>query len=178
VQCQGKVFLLGKPIIDIHKGCRLVIGDGVTLNSRNRGHHVNLFAPVKLFADRPGAVILIGAETRIHGTCIHAYESISIGNRCLIGANCQIFDCSGHDLSFPEVERRIHTEGTRRPVVIEDDVWIGTGSIILPGVTIGRGAVIGAGSVVTRSVPPLSVARGNPAQVVPHYARPSEPDAG
>jgi acetyltransferase-like isoleucine patch superfamily enzyme len=171
VELQGKVILLSTPIIDIRKGCRLIIGAGVTLNSRNRGHHVNLFAPVKLFADRPGAVIRIGAETRVNGACLHAYESISIGSRCMIGANCQIFDSSAHDLSFPEVERRIHTQGMPRPIVIEDDVWIGTGSIILPGVTIGRGAVVGAGSVVMRNVPPMSVARGNPAEVVLDYGK-------
>jgi serine acetyltransferase len=51
-------------------------------------------------------------------------------------------------------------------ISIEDDVWIGSGAIVLSGVTIGRGSVVGAGSVVTKSIPPYSVAVGNPARVV------------
>jgi len=54
----------------------------------------------------------------------------------------------------------------RGPIVIESDAWIGAGAIILPGVRIGRGAVVGAASVVTRDVPPLSVVAGQPAKVV------------
>ena len=53
-----------------------------------------------------------------------------------------------------------------RPVVIEDYAWIGMRSIILKGVTIGRGAIVGAGSVVTRDIPPFAVACGSPARVV------------
>ena len=53
-----------------------------------------------------------------------------------------------------------------KPITIEDDVWIGGGAIILPGVTIGKGSVIGTGSVVTKSIPPYSVAAGNPCRVI------------
>ena len=53
-----------------------------------------------------------------------------------------------------------------RPVIIEDDVWIGARVIILPGVTIGTGSVIGAGAVISKSIPPYSVAVGNPARIV------------
>jgi acetyltransferase-like isoleucine patch superfamily enzyme len=62
--------------------------------------------------------------------------------------------------------------------VIEDDVWIGANSIVLPGVTIGKGAVIAAGSVVTKNVPPMAVARGNPAQVILDYRELSQVEAG
>jgi acetyltransferase-like isoleucine patch superfamily enzyme len=61
------------------------------------------------------------------------------------------------------------------PVVIEEDVWIGTNCMVLKGVTIGRGAVIAAGAVVTKDVPPFTVAAGNPARVIkriePHSSR-------
>jgi acetyltransferase-like isoleucine patch superfamily enzyme len=89
-----------------------------------------------------------------------------VGRRCLIAANCQIIDGSGHDLSFENVENRINTKGSARPIIIEDDVWIGAQTIVLPGVRIGKGSVIGAGSVVTRDVPPFTVAAGNPAKVI------------
>ncbi|EHH9990959.1 acyltransferase, partial [Escherichia coli] len=110
--------------------------------------------------------ISIGKNTRIHGACLHAYNKISIGDRCLIAANVQIIDCNGHESSFENVENRINTSSDGVPVIIEDDVWIGTGSIILPGVTIGRGSIIAAGSVVVKSIPPMCIAGGNPAKVI------------
>ncbi len=165
VVVEGKVNILGSPLIDIRRGCKLTLGNGVILTSRNRGYHLNLPAPVKLFADRPGAEITIGAETRIAGSCIHAWRSITIGKRCLIAGNCQIVDSNGHDLSFPKVEKRMRTTGSSYPVVIEDDVWLGANTVVLPGVRIGRGSIIGANSVVSTNIPPMVVARGNPAEV-------------
>jgi acetyltransferase-like isoleucine patch superfamily enzyme len=166
VELQGRVAILGKPIVDIRDGCKLVIGDNVTLNSRNKGYHINMHSPVKLFADRPNATIRIGANTRLHGSCIHAYESVTVGRNCLIAANCQIFDGSGHDLSFQDVENRVNTRGESRPVAIGDNVWVGANCVILPGVSIGSGSVIAANSVVTKDVPPMVVAGGNPAVVI------------
>lgn len=154
------------PLIEVARGATVEIGAGALLNSSNPGYHLNMHSPVKLLADRAGARIRIGALSRIHGACIHAYESVQIGQRCLIAANCQIMDCSGHDIAFDDVDNRIHTTGRVRPVVIEDSVWLGAGVYVMPGVRIGRGSVVGAGSVVTRDVPPMVVAAGNPAQVV------------
>lgn len=159
----------GIPIIDIQNGSNLYIGHGVTLNSRNKGYHINMHSPVKLFADRLGAKIFIGDNTRIHGSCIHAYQSVIIGKNCLIAANCQIIDGNGHDLSFPDVENRINTKGSSKPILIEDNVWIGANSIILPGVTIGKGSVISANSVVNKDVQSMVVAGGNPAKIIKNY---------
>ena len=169
ITLEGKVSILGSPLIDIRKGSTLTLGDGVILTSRNKGYHFNIPAPVKLFADRPGAEIRIGERTRIAGACLHAQRSITIGKRCLIAGNCQIIDSNGHDLSFPNVERRGNREGASYPIVIEDDVWLGAGSIVLPGVRIGKGSVIVANSVVSASIPSMVVARGNPATVVLDY---------
>lgn len=169
IEARGRLVVRGKPAIDIRGDAKLVIGNNVTLNSRNVGHHVNLYSPVKLLADRKGAEIHIGENSRIHGTCIHACQFVSIGKNCLIAANCQIMDSSGHDLSFSNVENRINTRGGSRPVVIEDSVWIGTHSIILPGVRVGYGSVIAAGSVVTKDIPPMAIAGGNPAVLIRDY---------
>jgi maltose O-acetyltransferase len=70
--------------------------------------------------------------------------------------------------AFSDPERPMNEQGAAEvaPVTIEDDVWIGMATIILPGVTIGTGAVVGAGSVVTRSIPPYAVSAGNPARVI------------
>ena len=169
IEIKGRLTIKGLPIIDIQKGSRLYIGNGVTLNSKNKGYHINLHSPVKLFVDREGAEIRIGDKTRIHGACIHAYESVVIGKGCLIAGNCQIIDGNGHDLSFPNVEDRINTTGISSPVRIEDNVWIGTNSIILPGVTIGRGSVISANSVVVKDIPSMVIAGGNPAIIIKKY---------
>ena len=161
-----RVVFKGTPVIEISNGGQIIVEAGVTLNSSNRGYHLNMHSPVKLFVDRPGARIIIGAGSRLHGACLHAYSAITIGKRCLIAANTQIIDGSGHDLSFGAVEQRIFTGGDSRPIVLEDDVWVGANTLILPGVTIGKCSVIGAGSVVTKAIPPMVVAAGNPARII------------
>jgi acetyltransferase-like isoleucine patch superfamily enzyme len=158
--------LVGEPIVDIRRGATISIGKNVTLNSQNFGYHMNMHSPLKLYADRENAHITIGDDSRINGACIHAYERITIGKKCLIAANCQIIDGSGHDLSFDNVENRINTSGSASAIVIEDCVWIGANCIILPGVTIGYGSVIAAGSVVTQDIPSMVLAGGIPAKVI------------
>jgi acetyltransferase-like isoleucine patch superfamily enzyme len=166
VVLEGKIVIIGRPLIDIRKGCKLYLGANVILTSKSRGYHLNLPSPVKFFAYLPGAEIRIGAGTGIAGSCITAHRSVTIGKRCLIAANCQIMDSNAHDLSFQNVKNRFYSAGSSLPVVIEDDVWLGTNTVVLPGVRIGRGSVIGANSVVCSSIPPMVVARGNPATVV------------
>ena len=102
--------------------------------------------------------------------------NIEIGNRVLISHNVNIFDNATHPLNprrRHEQFRQIITSGQpssidldERPVRIEDDVLIGCMSIVLRGVTIGQGAVIGAGSVVTGDVAPYSIVAGNPARLI------------
>lgn len=113
-------------------------------------------------------VIEVGDGVFIGNGCtLSAGRKITIGNGVLMSAGVRIHDNDGHSL---DIERRRkgtpQTSDEMSPVVIEDDVWIGADSIILKGVNIGRGAVIGAGSVVTRDVPSNCVAAGNPATIV------------
>ena len=105
------------------------------------------------------AVLEIGDFTTIGDrTEFHVAEKIIIGKRCRISWDCVIMDRNYHGIgNAPEIIR---------PVVIEDDVWIGCRAIILPGVRVGAKSVIGAGSVVTKNVPPNSVVGGNPAVVI------------
>jgi acetyltransferase-like isoleucine patch superfamily enzyme len=163
----------GLPLIEIAEGASIRIGDDVVLNSMNRGYHINMHSPVKLMADWSGAIIEIGSETRVHGSCIHAWASVRVGKRCLVASNCQIMDSNGHELCLEEPERRVRSQDLARPVTIEDAVWIGANSIILPGVTIGYGSIIAAGSVVTHDIPPRVLAGGNPARVLP-VSKPSD----
>lgn len=116
--------------------------------------------PIELIAHE-GARIEVGEKSIInYGTSISAHQQISIGNRCKIGHYVFIMDNDQHD-----VIERTRTPPSR-PVVVEDDVWIASHAIILPGVRIGRNAIVGAGSVVTRDVPPDTVVAGNPAKHV------------
>jgi acetyltransferase-like isoleucine patch superfamily enzyme len=87
---------------------------------------------------------------------------VTIGDRVMMGPNVSIFAAT-HET---EVESRRKEIEYTRPVKIGDDVWIGGHVVILPGVEIGEGCTIAASSVVTRSIPPWSVAMGSPAKVV------------
>ena len=89
-------------------------------------------------------------------------NEIRIGNHVMIGPAVQIYTAA-HDLL---AETRIQGWEVAKPIEIEDNVWIGGGVIVLPGVRIGRNAVVGAGAVVSRSVPANTVVAGNPARVI------------
>lgn len=118
-----------------------------------------------------GDSCFVGEDSRIYSA-----GSISIGNRVLVAHGCNIFDSNIH--STNPLERHLEfIQNTTGPLVrlhdikagfvtIEDDVWIGASAIILKNVVIGKCSIIGAGSVVTKDVPPYSIAVGNPAAVV------------
>jgi maltose O-acetyltransferase len=109
-------------------------------------------------------------------------QNIHIGDHVYLNVQCTILDCNevriGHHVMIGpvvqiytaahllEAEARIQGWEVAEPIVIEDNVWLGGGAILLPGVTIGRNAVVGAGAVVSRSVPANTVVAGNPARVI------------
>jgi acetyltransferase-like isoleucine patch superfamily enzyme len=141
----------------------------------NIGAHTHVRGELLIFGH--GGRITIGEYCYVgEHSHIWSAKSILIGNRVLIAHNVNIFDNSTHPLSASarhEQFKHIVTSGhpkqldlSERPIIIEDDVWIGCMSIILKGVTIGRGAIIGAGSVVTKDVPPYTIVAGNPARVI------------
>lgn len=89
----------------------------------------------------------------------------TIGRDVMMGPRC-ILLAGRHEVS--DATRAMNTQGFQDelPICIEDDVWIGAGTVILPGRRIGTGSIVGAGSVVTKDVPPFTVVGGNPAQVL------------
>lgn len=112
-------------------------------------------------------LLLLGNQVYINRfTVIDATSSIQIGDRTMIGTHCYITD---HDHVFQgqPVDRSIgELPLTGVPTSIEENVWIGSHVTILKGVTIGKNSIIGAGSVVTKSIPANSVAVGNPCRVI------------
>ena len=117
-------------------------------------------------ARNPGAKVRVGSDTWINNgfRCIAEHTSITIGENCLIGANVEILDSDFHGL-------RLHERGVSKPewaapVVLEDNVFIGSNVRILKGVRIGTGSVIANSSVVIADIPPLVVAAGVPAKVI------------
>ena len=90
---------------------------------------------------------------------------VTIGNDVMMGPECMIFTAN-HSMQRRAIPMRLQGHEKPRPVTIGNDVWIGGRVIILPGVHIGDGAVIGAGSVVTKDVPPYAIVGGNPAKVI------------
>jgi acetyltransferase-like isoleucine patch superfamily enzyme len=161
-----KIKFKGIPSLQIRKGAKLFIGNNVQLNSTSTFYHLNLFAPVKIILNSSSAKITIGANSRIHGSLLHAKSSIKIGEACLIAANCQIFDNNGHALSMRNPANRLTLKDTPKDIVIEDNVWLGTGVIVLPGTYIGEGTIVSANSVVKGVLKPNSIYAGNPATCI------------
>lgn len=111
-----------------------------------------------------GSEIEIGDNSGI-GTCCKLYGPIRIGADVMMGPEVVIIT-RGHRFDRVDVHMKYQGRDDPRPVVIADDVWIGTRAIILPGVHIGKGVIIGSGAVVTKNVPEYAIVGGNPARVI------------
>ncbi len=140
----------GRPRI-VNQGT-LIFGDLVRLRS--------IVAPVEIFVG-PGATLRIGSRVHLNsGVTIAALSHVEFGDRIEVGPHVTIYDNSFHDLYDRDALP------PSKPVFIEDDVWLAARCIILPGVRVGRGAVVGAHAVVVKDVEPFTVVSGNPARVL------------
>lgn len=152
------VSVNGKPLI-INKG-ELRLSDDVRVWSNiNRA---------KLFVDK-GARLLVGVNSRVNGVHISASNHVEIGNNVRLAPYTIIIDNDFH-----KVDDHFSDGGARKPIIIEDDVWITMNCMVMKGVRIGRGAVIAAGAVVTKDVPPYCVAGGVPAKVIRRITPPGQ----
>lgn len=97
---------------------------------------------------------------------IGSYVSIAPGATFLLGVNHQMQTLTTFPLYSLRISRSNKDALVRGPIIVEDEVWIGTNAIILSGITIGKGAIVAAGSVVTKNVPPYAIVAGNPAKVI------------
>ena len=156
----GERLALEGPIPEIHGEGRIVVGDDVTVGSPCTWD-LN-------FTLVPEPELVIGDRVSInYRNLICAAVSVRIGDDTMIAGNVSIFDNLSHPTS---PARRLAKDRLRRdeasPVSIGRNVWIGMNSLIMRGVTIGDHAIVAAGSVVTKSVPPATLVAGNPARVI------------
>jgi acetyltransferase-like isoleucine patch superfamily enzyme len=150
-------------------GKQLRIGRGVEFVGRGNIHlgaDVTLYGGSYLNANGPQGCIRIGDRTRIDLNCVfYGQGGLHIGAGCAIAAGVIIYTQSNqyrHDPEATVLEQPVKYA----PVKVGDDVWIGAGAILLPGISVGKHAVIGAGAVVTRDVPNGAVVGGVPAKEI------------
>ena len=156
---------------DLRLGRHCFIGDRVQIYRTAEGGYVELQDWVALYGDMiietaDGGNVIIGEETHIQARCqlVAGKSSIIIGKRVEIAPNCGIYPFNhGMQAGTRIREAPLISKGD---IIIGDDAWLGFGVVLLDGVHIGKGAVIGAGSVVTHDIPDNAIAYGVPARVV------------
>ncbi len=152
----GRIYVMGKG--------KIAIGDDFYFSSGNAVNPISSNLQGALYVEE-GAMLTIGCHVGMSSTRIWASKAITIGDHVNIGGGTLITDTDAHSLDW--MDRRNNTgEVLSAPIVIENDAWIGAQCIILKGVTIGARTVIGAGSVVTHSIPADCIAVGNPCKVL------------
>ena len=140
------------------------IGDNFMALDRNRIEALDRNGPTQF-----NPKIRIGNNVIMNYSChIGAVNYVEIGNNVLLASKIYISDhdhgtTSFEDMKIPPVQRMVASKG---PVIIKDNVWIGEGAVILPNVTIGENSIIAANAVVTKDIPPFSVAAGVPARII------------
>jgi maltose O-acetyltransferase len=140
------------------------------------------------FVVGPSGYITVGSYTCLNGTYLVCNDCITIGAHCLLAWGVVLTD-TWVELGAPvavrrallsaaaaDPVRRLPPMGTPRPITLEDNVWVGFDAAILPGVTLGRGCVVGCKTIVTKDVPPYAVVVGNPARIL-RFLEPDDTDA-
>lgn len=158
---QGNLYL--KTGVDskgeIGDNCCFKSGRGINPLSRNIKSSIHI---------EDGASLIIGNNCGFSSVCLWAHQSIVIGNYVNIGADTILLDSDAHSLSF--LDRRVDAldlkSKVNKPIIIGDDVLIGTRCVILKGVQIGARSIIGSGSIVVSDIPEDCIAAGNPAKVI------------
>lgn len=174
-QIGAHLRVANKVYLKVAKSAKITIGDHFTFTSGD-GHNpisANIRGYIRIDDD---AELTIGDNSGMSSVSIWIKDSVTIGSYVLIGGGTLIMDNDCHSLNYMQRGKRggrdyqgrsiDEMNAKRAPIIIEDDVLIGARCIILKGVTIGARSVIGAGSVVTQSIPPDSIAVGNPCKVI------------
>ena len=149
-----------------HNKSQLIIEDGCVLVNKHENNLAGILHECRFVLQNENALIHIGEHCGLSGVTIMCAKKVILGRNVALGANVIIYDNDMHAIN-PYLRQYDNDNNiVAKEVVIDDHVWVGANSIILKGVHIGRGACIGAGSVVTKDVPPLTIYAGNPAKYI------------
>jgi acetyltransferase-like isoleucine patch superfamily enzyme len=143
---------------ETYKGSKIKIGANCRFRSNSTSNLIGINRPCIISTQTKNASIIIGNNCGFSGTVIGGFNSITIGDNVRCGANTLITDSDWHSDD--------HRVGPSKPIIIEDNVWLGVNVIVMKGVTIGKNSVIGAGSIVTKNIPANVIAGGNPCIVI------------
>lgn len=164
VKCGKQLQVCGRLLVGWK--VNLTLGDGVIINSGLNTPNPIGNEMLTSFTTAYNGKIVIGNRVGISNTCFYSREGITVEDDVMIGGGCMIFDTDFHPLSFEERVRDEQDKTKSAPVRICRGAFIGARSIIMKGVTVGEHSVVGAGSVVTKSIPPNEVWGGNPAKML------------
>lgn len=156
-------------IIYVKNSGKLIIGDNFSANSGKNHNPIGGDDILRLIVYKEEAILTIGDNVGISNSCIVCWNKITIGNNVVIGGSVKMWDTNFHSLDSTIRTSNNDTDIRTSPIIIEDNVFIGGGTIILKGVTIGENSVISAGSVVTKNIPPNVIAAGNPCVVIKNF---------
>lgn len=172
LELKGRLIIFGKtPYLKMPGASKITLGDRIVFDSGVKTSNVPLVMRCKLVCGTTG-VFEIGDNTILNGVGMTAYKKIKIGKNCLISSGTFISDTDFHPID-PESRQKVSmgyptdfSEVKKAEVIIGDNVWVGWGSIILKGVTIGDNSIVASGSVVTSNIPPNVIVGGNPAKII------------
>lgn len=142
------------------------MGDNIKFNNHTVFNFAGINRPTSISVSKDASLI-IGDNCGFSGTSIFCSKQISIGENCIFGVNTSIWDTDFHDINRRVPDDLNNTKS--KPIIIQDNVFIGANTIILKGVTIGEGAVIGAGSIVTNDVEAFTINAGSPCKMINKY---------
>ena len=157
VKTKGLVFTGGSLFVCRAKNSTISIGRGCRFMSKECGNLIGLNHHCMLSTTK-SANLLIGNRCSFSGVSLWCFGDITLGDNVRVGANTVIISGDAHQ-DDPRA-------GKNKPISIEDNVWIGANVMVLKGVTIGRNSIVGAGSIVTKSIPANVIAAGNPCKVI------------
>lgn len=154
---QGMLFALPR-----YRWCNYLKKKFLEANGARIGSRVIFYPGVHIF---PGRKLVVGDDVNFaYGVLVGTPGGITIGNRVLLGFGCKLI--SGNHVIPPDKGHIFGAGYDRKPISIGDDVWIGANCVVVAGVSVGEGAVLAAGSIVTKDVEPFSIVGGVPAKVI------------